>query len=264
MNCRSLFSLYTEIHRNKKMKAQLFLLVSFLGATCCTAQSLDQCPSEWFDVSWSLIVDTPVQSNRSFLDPTLEYYREVLNYDDEQIESTVEAAIAFFNERFGLDFSQSEPNEAGIRSYQNAILIPYRIPADIDVVFSANRWLVNGVRGSNRCFYVLEGGFQVRFTGNQTVRGTYGGQDGRTLTPAADVVYVLQRVDVCRQSPLILQCQSITPSFTDLDGVSALYGECSSQFLGRGLYQGGRAYLQTDDPGVIRTVIRSVYTFPVL
>lgn len=244
------------------MKAQLLLLVFLLGVTRCTAQTVDKCPSQWFDAAWSLTMETTIERNFSIDDPTYGHFKEVLNYDDEQVESATEDAIVFFNERFGLDFSQSPPDALGRRVFQNALFLTYRIPTDIGVIITVNRWLLNGVLGSNRCFNWREGGFQVVFFGNQTVCGTYGGEEGKTLGPTAQLLYGIARMDVCRQSPQIFKCLSITPAFTDPDGYAALNGECFNEFLGRGLVQGARGTLNTEDPDVIRITIRNVFTFP--
>ena len=61
------------------MKAQLPLLVNHLGVTCYTAQIVDQCPSKWFDIAWSVMADVPLHRN-SIEDPTLGHYREVCIY----------------------------------------------------------------------------------------------------------------------------------------------------------------------------------------
>ena len=105
------------------MKVQLLLLISLLGVTCCTAQAVGQCPSEWFDATWSLMIDQTMPRNSSVNDPTSEFFKEVLNYDDEQLESAIDDAIAFFNERFGLDFSQSTPDALGRRFFRTRTLV---------------------------------------------------------------------------------------------------------------------------------------------
>ena len=107
-----------------------------------------------------------------------------------------------------------------------------------------------------------EGGFQVFFLGNQTVHGTYGGEEGRTLNPNFDLIYAVFRLDVCPQSPMILLCRTITPTLRDPDGYGARNGECFNQFLGRGLIQGARGVIETDDPDIVRLVVRMVLTFP--
>ena len=77
----------------------------------------------------------------------------------------------FFNKRFGLNFTLSEPDELGQRFFQNATLQPYsRHPLPGFVAF--NRWLVTGNTRS-KCYTLSVGGYAVRLTGEQTLKGTY-------------------------------------------------------------------------------------------
>ena len=184
----------------------------------------------------------------------------MLNYDDNQVESAIEDAIMFFNERFGLDFSQSPPDAFERRIFQNSLLTTYRIPTDFDSTVTVNRWLLNGILGSNRCFNWMEGGFLVGFFGNQTLRGTYGGEEGRTVNSNVHLLYIINRLNVCPQSPLIIKCRSVTPAFIDPDSYAAFNGECFNQFLGRGLVQGAWGTLLS--PDTMRIVLRYVFTFP--
>ena len=54
----------------------------------------------------------------SAVDTNLTFFREVLGYDDDEIQQETENALQFFNERFGLDFSLSPPNELGLRFFK--------------------------------------------------------------------------------------------------------------------------------------------------
>ena len=47
-------------------------------------------------------------------------------FTEEEIEQVTEDAIQFFDTMYGLDFSQSEPNELGQRFFQNATFFPFR------------------------------------------------------------------------------------------------------------------------------------------
>ena len=198
----------------------------------------------------------------SIRDPDFTYFPDVLNYNTQQLESSIQDAFTFFNERFGLDFSQATPDSNGRRFFQNCFFEGLRAPINIVSYSVVNRWLLNGIIGSNNCYVDLEGGFRVGFVGNQTVRGTYGGDRGRTLSPRHELIYIFIKVDVCQQSPLVIQCQSITPTFSDDDGFSGRNLECFHQFLGRGRLQGSFGLLLTDDPNIRRVVSRFVINFP--
>ena len=68
---------------------------------------------------------------QAIVDTNLTFFREVLGFDDAEIQQGTQNAFQFFNERFGLDFSQSQPNELGIRFFQNATIRPNRQPRGI-------------------------------------------------------------------------------------------------------------------------------------
>ena len=76
-------------------------------------------------------------------DPNLTFLSDVLGYSDNQIQQEVQNSLQFFSERFGLDFSLSQPNELGQRFFQNATLQPGR---QINIIARAvvNRWILTG------------------------------------------------------------------------------------------------------------------------
>ena len=82
------------------------------------------------------------------VDTNLTYFREVLGYNEDEIQQDTQNAFQFFNERFGLDFSLSQPNEQGLRFFQNATFQPTRQPSGIVATF--NRWLLTGNTRSSR------------------------------------------------------------------------------------------------------------------
>ena len=61
----------------------------------------------------------------AFDDANLTFYRDVLGFDDARIQHETQNAFQFFNERFGLDFSLSEPDELGHHFFQNSTLQPF-------------------------------------------------------------------------------------------------------------------------------------------
>ena len=242
------------------MKLYVFLSLLLFGGIYYEVNAEEKCPSEWFDTVWSAIVDTTLPTNTTLADPSYSFFSDVLNYDAEQLESATQDAFDFYTERFGLDFSQASQDSESRRFFQSSFFAPFRVR--VTITGTASRWLLNGVLGSNTCVEMLEGGFDVHFVGNQTVYGTYGGREGRTLSPADDLGYAFFRLNICNQSPLILQCQSITPTFRDPAGFGIRNWECFNQFLGRGLILGAQGVLSTEDPNVRRIVIRHTVTFP--
>ena len=136
------------------------------------------------------------------VDTNLTYFREVLRYSDDEIQQETQKALQFFNERFGLNFSLSPPNEQGLRFFQNATFQPTRQPSGIVATF--NRWPVTGNTRS-RCFTAALGGYFVSFSGEQTLRGTYGGEEGVKVTNNRALQYGYISISIPRRDPVVIQ-----------------------------------------------------------
>ena len=196
------------------------------------------------------------------VDTNLTFFREVLGFDDAEIEQVTQNAFQFFNERFGLDFSQSEPNELGIRSFQNATIQPSRQPSGTFATF--NRWLLTGNTRS-RCFIVSIGGYYVNFIGEQTLRGTYGGEEGIQVTSGRVVSYDYLSISISHRDPFVIQRRTTIPNESlQFEGVYVLFFEVSQPTLGRGGFQG---FFQTErgtENGtiILRRSVSAVATFP--
>ena len=181
-------------------------------------------------------------------------------YGDEEIEEFTQKAINVFKRRFGLDFSQSSLTPQGFRIFENATMIPFRLP--VTVVATYNSWVINGREGNTHCFNMKEGGYAVKFTGNQMVHGTYGGEQGQILIGAEGISYHSISTNFCEHTPTIIQCGSISPMFRDPYGFATVNLECFNKQLGRGLLAGTNGLLPVGDPNTIRLLIRNVMTFP--
>ena len=196
------------------------------------------------------------------VDTNLTFFRQVLGFDDAEIEQVTQNALQFFNERFGLDFSQSEPNELGIRSFQNAIFQPSRQPSGTFATF--NRWLLTGSTRS-RCLIVSIGGYYVNFIGEQTLRGTYGGEEGVQVTSGRIVSYDYLSFSLSRREPFVIQRRTTIPNESlQFEGVYVLFFEVSHPTLGRGSLQG---FFQTEHgtengTTILRRSVSAVATFP--
>ena len=152
-------------------------LFSFLVITSAAAQS---CPTNQIasDAQITLREETvvPASSGRVLsadFDPNLTDFHEVLGYSDDEIQQEVQNALQFFSERFGLEFSLTQPNELGQRFFQNATLQPLIGRVNVNAVL--NRWILSGNTRS-KCFPTNLGGFLVIISGEQILRGTYGGE----------------------------------------------------------------------------------------
>ena len=75
------------------------------------------------------------KSANSF-DPDLVFYRKVLHYTEDEIDGDMEAAMLFFRDTYGLDFTNIEPNDQGQRILDNATFEPGRSPFNLTYVFN--------------------------------------------------------------------------------------------------------------------------------
>ena len=182
---------------------------------------------------------TPEVLQSALVDTNLTFFREVLGFDDAEIQQETQNALQF-NERFGLDLSWSEPNELGIRFFQNATMQPNRQPSCIHVIF--NRWLLTGDTRS-RCFVATVGGYLVNFVGQQTPRGTHGGEEGIQVTSNRVLSYEYITISVPHHDPIVIQGRTPIPNEAVQIGPFVLFYELSHPTLGQGAQKG---FLQTE------------------
>ena len=145
------------------MVQKLWIVLALLFAVIVTnTQAQDECLAGWFNVTWIMAVDEVVsmEISQQFFDLRLglTYFKEVLQYSDQQIEDFTDRGISFYKRRFGLDFSRSPVTLQGFRIYENATMYPVRVPKDV-VVATYNHWVINGREGNTRCFNMREGGY---------------------------------------------------------------------------------------------------------
>jgi len=180
------------------------------------------------------LVDDPAR-----FDTNLTFFRETLGYSDDEIQQEVQNAIQFFSERFGLDFSLTEPDELGLRFFQNATLQPTRPVTQINAIL--NRWILTG-NTRTKCFPATIGGFRVTFSGEQILRGTYGGAEGIGVPNDRGVVYQYVSISVSpRCKPIVVQRRTPIPvedERTGINRLSVIFYELSHCTLGRGSEQG--------------------------
>ena len=206
---------------------------------------------------------------------------------DAQIETATQNAIDFFQERFGLDFSQSAVNELGLRTFQNATMTPFREDERIMNTITINGWLFTGST-ANVCFRLLDGGYAVNIQGTQLLRGTYGGEQGiyAPTDPSASIEIGYYHVPInLRRNRLYSQIQynpysaralgqlqqsnSVQIEFRSnipirkepVDNTGILNENLFHEELGNGVAQG--SYRLTDaGNGNILYSVRNVFTFP--
>ena len=195
------------------------------------------------------------------VDTNLTFFREVLEFDDAESQQETQNAFQFFNERFGLDFSLSEPDELGVHIFQNATFQPFRAVGGPIATF--NRWLLTGNTWS-RCFTTALGGYRVDFNGEQTLRGTYGGEEGIQVTNNRVLLYDYISISIPGRDPLVIQRWTPIPNEAQQFGLYVLFYELSHPTLGQGAQQG---FVQTElgtenGTSVLRRSGSSILTFP--
>ena len=244
----------------------IWMLVG-LSSILVTNVAVQSCPANlnseaqivlYGDRMFSLDVVLPTAS----VDTNLTFFREFLGFDDARIQHETQNAFQFFNERFGLNFSLSEPDELGQRFFQNATFQHFsRRPAGGTVIL--NRWLVTGSTQA-RCYTVSIGGYRVSFTGEQALRGTYGGKEGIQVSSGRVLGYEYLYISIPHRDPVVIQRWTPIPNEAQQIGLFISFYELSHPMLGRGAQQG---FFQTERSTVNGTSIlrRSgslVLTFP--
>ena len=242
------------------MKASIVVIL-FCMSTGSNARS-SNCPTpEWFVAEFTFIIDKVVTSPIVILDSGFSFFRDVMLFTEEEIAQVEEDAIQFYKTRYGLDFSQSEPDELGRRFYQNATFFPGRFSPEVQYGVTFNRWIVSGNTRSV-CFDNHSGTFKVDLRGQQILHGTYGGEEGLPVTPPDSMAYGFFKIPVCPQQPLVFQWYTATPMRTDPhDGFININIDVLHRVWGRGLLQGVGQLTPTED-GRVHFTLREIVTFP--
>ena len=244
------------------MKIWIHVLIFAVSSLAVCSQT---CPSEHFSVIFTATIEASSTSTGPVDDPELSFFKTYLKFSDSDIQHTIDDAIQFFNNTFGLDFSNSPPNEKNERFFQNAKMSPFTLSPDIvsNYVVTDNRWIRTGNTYSS-CYHKRDGGFGVTFSSEQTLYGSYGGAEGKPAGTTTMVGYGFYIINICEQSPLIIQFQNSYPIRPEpIDGISVFTSDLYNRVLGYGKVHGiFQAFPDPNEPGNIRTVLRAVYTFP--
>ena len=113
-----------------------------------------------FSATFVAIIDQNIDNPRHIHvdDPQLTFFRDIMKFRDDAIQHTLEDAIKFFNETYGLDFFLSPPTDQNEYFYQNAQLSPFTLSDDIDYLVTLNNWIQTGNTRST-CYRFRDGGF---------------------------------------------------------------------------------------------------------
>ena len=195
----------------------------------------------------------------SIVDADLVFFRETLRFTEEEIARERESAIDFFNQRFGLDYSNIEPDELGHRVLGNTTFRPVVFPYNGTLVH--NQWLLNG-KEKTKCYQLGDGGFQANFDGEVRLFGEYGGEEGLTASQGESVLYGRDYLyDACSHTGIIFQTESLTPIRVDpTDGWIVLTFRVRNRELGEGVI-GGISRVTQVNSTTLRYESRQVYVF---
>ena len=240
-------------------------LISILAMASIVAAQTTVCPADWFPAVFTSTIDQVADKPVPFDDdPEFYFFKNIMKFRDEAIQHTTDDAIQFFNDSYGLDFSGSSPNAQNERFFQNARMNPFIVNPDIHQIVTSSNWIRTGSIRSN-CFNSRDGGFQVTFSGNQTLYGSYGGTEGKPARAFIDLIlYGFYIIEVCSQSPVVIQHQSGTPfRLEPIDGFGIINCDIYNRVLGRGKALGVTLSVPTtDDADHFFVTVRISFTFP--
>ena len=138
---------------------------------------------------------------------------------------------------------------------------PNRQPGGIHVIF--NHWLLTGNTRS-RCFVATVGGYLVNFIGEQTLKGTYGGEEGIQVTSNRVLSYDYISISIPGRDPIVIQWWTLIPNEGAQIGVFVLFYALSHPTLGQGAI---REFTQTElvtenGTSILHRVGSTLATFP--
>ena len=221
--------------------------------------------SEHFSAIFTGTIDGVVDNPNDVYvdDPELTHFKDHMKLKDSDIQHTVEDAMKFFNNTFGLDFSDTVPDEKNEYLLPNARMKSYILSSHVNFIISDNLWIRTGNTYTS-CYYIRTGGLQVTFSADQMLHGSYGGTEGKPVGPQNVLLYGFDVIEVCKQSPIIIQFQSPSPFRAEpIDGIYPSIGDIYSRVLGQGksssVYQ---VYPDSKENGQFRILFQIIYTFP--
>ena len=232
-------------------------LIIFLNLYNAATQS--QMCEEPFKATITITLNVTIPISANYFDPDLVFYKKVLRFTEDEIDREREAAMRFYNDMYGLDFTSIEPNDQGQRILNNATFEPARSPFNVTYVF--NSWLISG-KSRTKCFPAQDGGFWVGFSGPMMLHGEYGGEEGKPVSTNQNLFYGHHYVfDACKQQGLTFQVESLAPlRSVPVDGYFVPIFRVRNRMLGEGTIWGvGRS--TTVDATTRRFEFREVLTF---
>ena len=193
-------------------------------------------------------------------DPNFTFYRETLRFTDAEIERELASALQHFTTQFGLNFSTAVPDERGERILGNATFRFKRYLFPFSFTAIENRWLVTG-NTNTKCYTIGAGGFQVSITGDMTLFGVYGGEEGKPVQADDSLNHGYLTLNTCAQQTILFQAQSNVPGRNlPVEGWFVEEFVLYNRQLGMGRVQS--VYKNRFTPTAFLMDIQQVYSFP--
>ena len=248
-----------------RMNAPLMILLFSLVCTIPLSSAVrprGRCPNNWFNIQFVSIAENVVPASETIPSPDFSFFTDVLKLSQRQIEKVTTDAMEFFKDKYGVDFTNAEPNNLGVRETEDAILTPFRLSPKIEYQVTFNTFLLTGRRYS-KCYENRDGGFAVSFKREQKLFGTYGGTEGKPIGINDAIVYGFYSIPLrIHRKPLVIRYTSGSPARLETnDGFLIINCDLFSRFLGHGTARGVSVFTPEGD-GTVRTSIRNVFTFP--
>ena len=252
-----------------EVKLVMWIFATLFSTVVFTTAAAQSCPANQIasdaqivHYGDGLIAASAARLPAGDFDTNLTFFSEVLGYSDDEIQQEVQNALQFFSERFGLDFSLTQPNELGLRFFQNATLQPIRRINRISTI--RNRWILTG-NTRTKCFPTHIGGYLVTFSGEQILKGTYGGEEGIDVPNDRNLAYEFMSISVPPCEPFVVQRHTPIPIEAARLGIYVTFYELSHPTLGQGA-QHGLVQLErvtaANGTAYIRFSGTSIFTFP--
>jgi hypothetical protein len=181
------------------------------------------------------------------------FQHDIMGRTDAEDALQRDLAVAYFDERFGLDFSTATPGNDGSLSIPGATLhafvqnehVNYRAYVASDRAVPDTGWLVR------------DGGFQVTLTQDAVLHGSYGGSVGISAPAGSAMVFGDYNIKVeppgqVAAGNILIHYQSASPIIARADGEISFNCDLTSDRWGPGAARGI----------VVNGAIQNVITFP--
>jgi hypothetical protein len=188
------------------------------------------------------------------------FQHDIMGRTDAEVTQQRDLAVAYFNNRFGLDFSTATAAADGSLSIPGATFTPF--------VFNEHNnyhaYVVSGRAVPDTGWQVRDGGFQVTLTQGMMLHGSYGGSNG--ISAPAGAAFVFGDYNIKAEPPgeatgnikgeatenILIHYQSHSPIIARADGETSFNCDLTSEQWGPGAARGV----------VVNGAIRNVLTFP--